>query len=291
MKLKLMLMSLLINNNYKSYNEEINKDELLNKMINPETKKEYENLGLDIKSMIKNKLTDDDIYKLVAEKLVNINTCAIYIPAISLLSSLLLIIIFTFCSKNHEGVKDGISTKDIFNFYLERGFIKLFLFSRIMSFILNIGIFFLIQKYQFNLQYIIGIAIFIPIFNSIVQEIIQKFFTKKQTLKEILEDLDKIFKSEYNTSNENTHLYAKYGLCELLNGGLLMVTYIVYFGYNTNNINKLQIKASTVKKNTDLAETMRYLNQNNLTKDNLNDIQNIVQENKQNNYGYPSAAA
>ncbi len=287
MKLKLILANLLVTSHSQEFkNKQYSDKKLYRHMISEEVIKDFKDINLDIFKIIEYKDNDDKIYKKIVSNLMPNRIPLLYIPGISFLLSFLIIGIFTLKTKGHESVKDNADNTKIFKFY----FSQFPILANVIKIIFNIGLYFLIQNYRFDLNYMIGICLFIPILTTITMKILQLIYGKYELEKQQRKDIKEIFKSEpffITNTDEIPNLFFNYYIFEGGKMWLMQIVYIIYFAYNIKKTNALHDKAREIKNNKQITDSMMYLKQNDLTKEDLN----IIAKEKQNssNYSYDNS--
>jgi hypothetical protein len=295
MKLKLMLMSLLISNNAtQNVSIQVSDNTIYDRMISKELKADCEKINVNIYEMVKNNYDDDKIYRIIIENSIPNEVTFIYLPLGVMLSSLMLMSLFTSKTKDHESAKPNLDTSEIFKFYLSRFFKDNTFTINLLIILADIGVYKLIQNYRFSLTYVIIIfALAIPFICLLILTLYMMLFygnDNKENLKKQQDEVNKIFQNPDTPQNLNNlkkifipELYTMYSISELLK--IFIITqgaYMIYMAYMVNKGNTLQDKISAIKNNHQIMRGVNYLNEKQTEKI----VELSDQKDNRNNYSY-----
>lgn len=271
MKLKFILAGLLINSNCtyqnNAYDINISDKQLYDTMIPKELEEDCKKIDVNIRKVLNKNYDDEKIYQLIATNSMPKDVACFYLPAISFISSLTLMFLFSYAGVGHKNVKDKVTFTELFKFYFSL-FIDVFLLLNIILTSLNITVYMLIQNYRFNLLYMIGIFVFIiPLITFFILITKGFLFSKnsKEATQEYEEKKNKIFHEKTlidSTGDVNIHFDTKYIGCEMfLKILLIQIAYLVYFGYKISKVNNLQDKITSMKNNLNITKGVKKLNE------------------------------
>ena len=254
-------------------------------MIPKELEEECKNINVNIREMLHKNYDDEKIYQTIVKNFVSRDVCVFYLPAISVLLSLMIMGGFSVYTKDHESAIEDLDTSEIFKFY--------FYLYKSLAEAFNIGfniiLFYLIQNYRFDLNKLMGVAIMIPVISSFAAAIPVFFGDNKKLEKEVEEKLYKIFKDKNKSVIiANKSYKAEWELTLkfiMIDGGktlLMQGVYMAYYFYYVSKVNTLQDKITAMKNNLNIAKGMKKLNE--LQTQQI--VENTNNNEKSSNYSY-----